>query len=332
MKILNGFKCIAAFAVIALSGCSFFDDSREAYKDSESIAPLEVPPDLSKVSGNELRIPGATATYSSYNQGGIGQVQQAANNRFVLTPKTNVRLEREGQSRWLVIDAEPEAIWNKVKDFWQANEFKLATEEPTIGIMETEWKENRSKIPDDIVRRTVGRVADFAWSSAFQDKFRTRLEKNDNGTEVYITHKLLEQVTHGEGEGESFLWEKKPADPEREIEMLNRLLTYIGVEKEKVQTTVAGTTRARSAVAELTEATILSQDDFARVWRRTGLALDRVGFTINDRDRSRGIFYIRYIPEAGEEKEEGFFSRLAFWRDDPAESSQDSIDQSTSQC
>ncbi|MEM7017555.1 MAG: outer membrane protein assembly factor BamC [Pseudomonadota bacterium] len=325
MKTLNGFKCITAFAVIALSGCSFFSDSREAYRDSDSIPPLEVPPDLSTVGGSELRIPGAVTTYSNYNQSG-GQAQVAAVNRFVLTPKTNVRIEREGQARWLAVDAEPEAVWNKVKDFWGSNGFTLIMDEPAIGIMETEWKENREKIPDDVLRRTVGRVVDFAWSSGVQDKFRTRLEKRAGSTEIHITHKLMEEVTHDVSDGESFVWEKKPADPEREAEMLNRLLEYIGVEKEKAKTLVTdarGNVRTRTATAELGETEILSQDDFARAWRRTGLALDRVGFTINQRDRSRGIFYIRYIPGDDKEESKGFFSRLAFWRGDEAEGSQD---------
>jgi outer membrane protein assembly factor BamC len=61
------------------------------------------------------------------------------------------------------------------------------------------------------------------------------------------------------------------------------------------------------------------QEQFSRAWRRTGLALDRVGFTVEDRDRSRGLYFVRYVdPESdlrGKE-EKGFFSKLAFWSSD----------------
>ena len=54
---------------------------------------------------------------------------------------------------------------------------------------------------------------------------------------------------------------------------------------------------------------------FDRAWRRVGLALDRVGFTVEDRDRAKGIYFVRYVdPEAANSKKEtGFLSKLNFW-------------------
>ena len=50
-------------------------------------------------------------------------------------------------------------------------------------------------------------------------------------------------------------------------------------------------------------------DSFARAWRRVGLALDRTGFTAEDRDRAQGIYFVRYV-EPSTEKEPGFIGKL----------------------
>jgi outer membrane protein assembly factor BamC len=66
---------------------------------------------------------------------------------------------------------------------------------------------------------------------------------------------------------------------------------------------------------------LVLNDGFDRAWRRVGLALDRTGFTVEDRDRSKGVFFVRYIdPEADAStggKDEGFLGKLAFWKPSP---------------
>ena len=55
-------------------------------------------------------------------------------------------------------------------------------------------------------------------------------------------------------------------------------------------------------------------EDYRNAWRLVGVALDRVGFAVEDRDRTQGVYYVRYDdPNKGQEKK-GFASRLAFWR------------------
>ena len=59
---------------------------------------------------------------------------------------------------------------------------------------------------------------------------------------------------------------------------------------------------------------VLTLDEpFDRAWRRVGLALDRVGFTVEDRDRAKGLYYVRYVdPKTDGKKSDGlvrtFFS------------------------
>jgi hypothetical protein len=199
---------------------------------------------------------------------------------------------------------------------------------PEAGIMETDWAENRAKLPQDVIRGTLGKVFDSLYSTAERDKFRTRLEKSaETGmVEIYISHRGMYEVYTNEGKTDT-RWQPRPADPELEAEMLRRLMVRLGVEESRAKTMMAG--EQRQDRAKLSRATdgagaLLLEEAFDRAWRRVGLALDRVGFTVEDRDRSQGLYFVRYVdPEVdGKKKDEdkGFISKLMFWKEAAATS------------
>jgi outer membrane protein assembly factor BamC len=235
-----------------------------------------------------------------------------------LSQPDKVRLVRDADQQWLVVQVEPAEVWPKIRDFWVKNGFTLKVEDPKIGILETDWAENRADIPQDPIRRMLGRVLDAVYSAATRDKFRVRLEQGSapGTTEVYLTHRGMEEVT----QGENFVWQPRPSDPELEAEMLKRLMVALGMEEKRAESTLAAAEpRAPHAtVARGAEgAPILTlNEDFSRAWRRTGLALDKIGFTVEDRDRSKGVYYVRYIPPDEDNGKKGVLSKLAFWRDD----------------
>ena len=196
--------------------------------------------------------------------------------------------------------------------------------------METDWAENRAKIPMDFVRSAVGRVLDGLYESGYRDKFRTRLEPGAEAgtTDVYISHRGLEEI-YTNADKSSTGWQPRPTDKELEAEMLTRLMVKFGiaVATDKVNTavgaTAASTNVARAFYAPDKSGSLKVNEPFDRAWRRVGLALDRIGFTVEDRDRSKGLFFVRYIDPDTEAKasggQKGFFDKLAFWRkDDPA--------------
>jgi len=287
------------------------------YKTSRELPPLEVPPDLVLPSGdNVMEVPPTgSMTYSEY-----------ASHKNVRGPRENVlpnaadiRFIRDGDSRWLVINAEPDEVWPKAREFWLNSGFLLKREDPTIGIMETDWAENRADIPSGLIRSLLGKYADAIYSASTRDKFRVRLErgKEEGTTELYLSHQGVEEVTHGT----NFVWQARPSDPELEAEMLNRMIVFFGVEKEKTRAILAegDDSKDRAYLVRGNEGeppVLLLQEGFSRAWRRTGLALDRVGFTVEDRDRSRGLFYVHYIDPLRETQEEGWFSKLKFWGGD----------------
>jgi outer membrane protein assembly factor BamC len=200
-----------------------------------------------------------------------------------------------------------------VRTFWKDSGFALVQDRADAGVLETDWAENRAKLPNDIVRRTVGRVFDSIFSTGELDKFRTRVERTPTGSDVFITHRGMQEV-YTDQRKDSTVWQPRPADPQLEGEFLSRLMLKLGAKEEVAQTALtpaaSGPARAR-IVAGQPAATLQVDDNFDRAWRRVGLALDRSGFTVEDRDRAQGIYYVRYVdPKFAGREEPGFFSKL----------------------
>ena len=309
---------------IALAGCSIIPDSRKiAYKSAGKAPTLEVPPDLSQVARDDrYLVPDAagkgSATFSAYSADRTPQAQ--AQNSAVLPRVDKVSVERSGNQRWLVVAAPPDKLWDSVKDFWQETGFIVAIERPEAGVMETDWAENRAKIGTDIIRNTLGSLLDSLYSTGERDKFRTRFEPGavPGTTDVFVTHRGMEEVYTSSAQDDT-RWQPRASDPELEAEMLRRLMVRLGSDEKRAEASVAAAKaepRAKLAKSDSGAGTLEVFDRFDRAWRRVGLALDRVGFTVEDRDRSRGLYFVRYVdPEADNHKKDvGILSKLAFWK------------------
>lgn len=323
--------CAVAFwALVALSGCALTDyvedKGRIDYKSSSTNRrpSLEVPPDLISPRADErFSMPGRAAerTLSSFEReraAAAGTTAQAG----VLPRVPGMRIERSGLQRWIVVDAAPEKVWAQVREFWVDTGFSLEIDNPEAGVVETNWLENRANIPMDFIRKTIGRVLDGAYSSGTLDKFRTRLERTADGrTEIYVSHRGMEEVTNVTRD--RTFWQRRGPEPDLEIEMMNRLMVKLagGASSAKAAAASAGTAASAApapdvrATGEGASRALEIADPFDRAWRRVGLALDRGGFTVEDRDRSRGAYFVRYIDSdeqarAAAEGRQGFLSRL----------------------
>ncbi len=304
---------------IAIGGCGLSQKLEERsqidYKSAgeQRTESLEIPPDLASPRGaDRYRVPDLPSqpTYSDYERdrrqargapgetvaGGALQLESGA-----------MRIEREGQQRWLSTSMTPEQLWPLVRDFWQESGFIIDSESPETGIMETDWAENRAKLPQDFIRRTVGRVFDSLYSTGERDRFRTRLERvAGGGTEIYVTHRGMVEVYQDSTEKDATVWQPRPSDPELEVEFLRRLMVELGADIERADSAAAAVAASASSAGgtELGRgpdgvSQLAIPDDFERAWRRVGLALDRGGFAVEDRDRSNGVYFVRYIdPES----------------------------------
>lgn len=321
---------IAAGAMLS-GGCSgtledALPEREPAYKSSRGASPLEVPPDLTSIpTQDSIEVPGAETTYSEYAGDG-GPARSAA---AVLPEVEGARIERSGDERWLAITADPEAVWSGTRDFWIGQGFTLETEEPAVGVMETNWAERRSSLPPGALTGLLNTLSDTFYGVAVRDRYRTRIERgSDSGvTEVYVSHRGAEQMVVGDDNPTAQpdvvaerVWQPRPSDPGLEAEMLTRLMIFLGADEQQVEALAAADTarepRARIERNEDGAASLMLDEEFSGAWRRTGLALDRAGFTVEDRDRSLGIFFVRYADPDAERGKAGWLSRLKFWGDD----------------
>ena len=329
-KLQQGILC--ALALAGLAGCTSFstvmEPDRIDYK-SASKAPtvpnLSVPPDLTQLQRDtRYQAPESSSGTATANQYGVKGATGSANTQaasIAVNSLGAMHIERDGSQHWLVVKQSPEVLWPQLKDFWQENGFLINIEHPAEGVMETDWAENRAKIPTDIVRETLGKVLDTLWSTGERDKFRTRLERGPDGsTEIYISHRGVEEVLTG-SQKESVTWQPRKADPGLETAFLSRLMARLGNDPTLVKTAVASTV-VEAPHAKMTKdangSYVEVDEGFEHAWRRVGLALDRVGFTVEDRDRTQGIYFVRYIDEAKDAQSKGFFSKLFNWGSDDA--------------
>ena len=307
MKSISKFALISL--VVALSACSVLETDKIDYRRTGKAPALDIPPDLTQLSReSRYSVVDGAVSASGFQTGQPGTSKTA----IAAVSAGDVRIERAGNQRWLVVKRPADALWEPVKDFWQANGFLLATNQSDLGIMETDWAENRAKIPQDFIRASLGRLLDTLYSTAERDKFRTRLERNTEGeTEIFISHRGVVEVYTSEDKNKT-VWQPRPSDPELEAEFLRRLMVKLGVTQEQSKQLVANSVAKSIATASTTNGVpvVLIDEDFDRAWRRVGLALDRTGFTVEDRDRKQGIYFVRYIAPETENSEPGFFSKI----------------------
>jgi outer membrane protein assembly factor BamC len=326
---ISAARACALFLVVMLSlaGCESMPSlsKRIDYKSAANATPsLELPPDLTAPQYDDRY---AVSSASELAAKDATRPKQSE----LLPTNSEAHVARAGTQRWLVVNATPEQAWSTVRKFWTDSGFVIATEQPALGIMETDWAENRAEIPQDILRKYIGKYIDVFYSTYKRDKFRTRIERGaDPGTvEIYVSHRGMEQVPTTKVDnvqGAGFAWGLMPPNPGLEAEMLSRLMMRFGT-PEAVAEAATSPSAAASAPqhARLEKADGLSKlvvdDAFDRAWRRVGLALDRTGFTVVDRDRSSGTYFVRFAdPDtemARKDRDKGFLSKLfTFWKKD----------------
>lgn len=324
---------ISTVVLLSLAGCGTYGTGKRIdYRAGAVQAPaLEIPPGLTSPGVDErYKVPGAdgVATYSDYSKGGESAEGRSAG--AVLPEFKGVHLERSGAQRWLVVNGKPEDVWPVVKAFWQENGLSIASEDQAAGVMETDWAENRANVPMSGIRSVIGKVFDNLYSSGEKDKYLTRLERGaDGSTLVYITHRGMEEVVSADQN--TSRWQPRANDPEIEAILLQKLMARFGGSEARAAEAVSAgapadpaaaggaATVAGDGKASLQDAfdgtkLIVVNDTFDRAWRRTGLAIEAAGLAVEDKDRARGIYFLRPA-----KAEKGLMDSLMFWQDEEAD-------------
>jgi outer membrane protein assembly factor BamC len=340
-------RWLAVAGAALLSGCSwsgsFFQSDKVAYESAQqSRTPLEVPPDLSQLPRDDrFLVPERpqTITASGQQQAGrpVAGATPTAATSAVVPGGVVAKIERQGNQRWLVVNLPPERVWPVLVEFWPTIGLQVEKSDAATGILETVWAENRAKLPQDVIRRTLGRILDSVYSTGEMDKYRARVERTpQNTSEIFVSHRGMVEV-YTTSAMDQTRWQPRPSDPELEAEILQRLLVKFDASAAQPAATAAAAPAGAAdsprvpAGASATAASAAPQaarvvkgsdgrserleidDGFERAWRRIGLALDRGSFTVEDRDRAKGIYFVRYLDpdyEAKAKAEQGFFSKI----------------------
>ena len=314
----------ALLAACTTTGDGLFSGEKVNYRSAAIKAqPLEVPPDLTQLA-RESRYQPQGGVISAAAAGAVPSAQAAsaagAAPVVALNSLADMRVQRDGNRRWLLVQQTPEQLWPRLKTFWQERGFTLVEENAATGVMETNFSENRARLPNDVVRNTIGRLLGNLYDTGERDSYRTRLERTAAGTEIYISHRGVEEVKVSDARDSGTTWRARDSEPELEAELLSRLMVTLGAASAPARAAVVsaapaatgqpGSPASQAVVAPQATSLTLAEP-FDRAWRRLGVALDRSAFTVEDRDRSAGIYYVRYVdPKSAGKEEPGFWSRL----------------------
>ena len=353
-------KILLSIFFITLAGCSttedFFDDiTAPDYVNSSKSKRLEVPPDLSELeSESGYNVPGETKSYRDYldREKQLSQGEDDNSKKFIVNPD-GMNIVKSGNLRWLVVKKEPDLVWPYIKEFWEDLGFRILIANKRTGIIETEWMDT-DDIKLDQNRSALSNFDKWLDSlSGFSDKrkFRTRVEIGDlNNTEIYISQRSAEAAAdqhsrilkEREGYNPSTVYrieeykddknsggQKLEVSEQRELddyeidsELLTRLMIKLGSTDFNAKAKVKNPVEIiKSEIINNKDGVhIKMYDTYERAWRRLGLALDLIGFVTEDKNRSTGIYYVRFseidLPKEIEEEDEGLIDSLIFWDDD----------------
>lgn len=284
---------LIASACVVLSACASGGGEKIDY-GAATLPPLEVPPDLVRP---EDQTPA---------------VDLAAGGATVAPSVAGVEVRQDGALRWLYVPQTPEVLWPKLREFFLKTGLKIAVEDPTLGIMETEWAENRASVDNGFLQRTLGKVMPSLFTNNQRDRYRARVERARDGTQIFLTHRGMEEVLVGGNSAVNVTqsaWQRRPSDPELEAEMLRRLMLALGAPAGNAQTLQAkAQPRARLQKADDGSVSLLLAERVDTAWLRVGVALDRLGYVVKARDDTRKTYTLRYVDPSAAEEEKGIWA------------------------
>ncbi len=267
--------------ISVINGCAFLNLGSD-YADSGSTNPLEAPPDLITPEWEDsLEIPKTANDRIS-----ALDTQSPALGAAVLPEFLDIRVRREGPTRWLEVDTDPITLWPLLRRFLLDEDFRIAADEPVLGYIETEWRQNLNRSTSSQTQQESFDITG--------EKFRIRLERQPNAvTNIFLTQRGAEVAAINKDN--QILWKPQPPNGEREAEMMIRLMESLGTSREEAEIKFA-TADSQFLYLDIKDVggvpVLLVGDEFSRVWRRTGVALDRSGLLVEDHNRNKGVYFV----------------------------------------
>ena len=320
---------LVLLVLFTLNGCSWLDqafpDRSHDYKKAAVARSLDLPPDMKATETvDSLIVSEQTAVLSGYEASGDNQAQDCTSESSVSESVKALRFESDHGRYWLVVTEQPQVVWAKAREFWLENGYLIATENVEARILQTSWAEKQANVPQGMIRELLGRALSSVYSSAYQDRYRMRLERGEEAgtTEIYISHQGVEEILTSDSDEGAIRWGSRPRDPGFESELLKRMMVYMDTPAHAateafVKAEQAPPAPARAALSEEKDGklSLLVYQEYPSAWRSVGIVLDRIDFAVEGRNRSEGIYTVRYSDPLAE-REQGLLSRMAFWSGD----------------
>ncbi|MBP3194138.1 MAG: outer membrane protein assembly factor BamC [Cardiobacteriaceae bacterium] len=333
---------LTIFALTACSERNPFDNFSRApdYKTANVGRKIEVPPDLSSQSlGDSLTVSDFTPhSISSYNEYYADRVKRDRRGYIEVLPELYMTrvIEQKGELPYITTAADINAAWRIVKGYWTENGIELKTDNPQIGIMETDWLENKNGKPSTGIGGLVNSLLGFLTDDDRRDRYRLRFARNNQGgTDIAIiyTKSELEKIRDNNlptytKQVTGYHWKLSDTEnPEMQLEMTRRIALFISGELERGGANIqapspeegqtapsparTNTNVGYSRFVQLQDGNpaLLIYGTYEQAWRVVGIALDKASFSIEDQDVSSGTYKVRYRPES-DSKKKGFFSSL----------------------
>ncbi len=154
------------------------------YQTDDTIDSLIIPPDLTKPSSKRL----------------FSENLEVTDRDYLATKVQNVEVKRDNFRRWLLVDMPPNEVWLLSKEFFRSYGFKIERENQKIGILETDYLEIDTKVPDKslgAIRAMLAKALKTQYGLPIADKYRIRIESldNTNQSEVYLTLTSIGEVS-----------------------------------------------------------------------------------------------------------------------------------------
>jgi len=264
------------------------------YQADDKVESLVIPPDLTKPN----------------SQGVFAENVEVEDNSYQTAKVQNVEVKRDNLRRWLLVDMPPSEVWLLSKEFFKSFGFKIEKENQKIGIMETDYLEIDTNVPDKslgAIRAGLSKLLNTQYGLPIADKYRIRVESIDdpNQSEVYLTLSSIGEVV----QGELRVWQAREKDVELETEMLLQLMVFLGSDRsESINKILASNQKIESPVSVIKSesgyATLVFPYNKKQAWSYLGWGLDEMNIEVEDKDVIDGSYFINIYAS------KGFFASL----------------------
>ena len=313
IKIITSFILIVFF----LNGC-ISESQKETIKDNritlgdikinyysdKSVTSLEVPPDLTSPSyENSFRL-------SEFVKNVKPNTVNLTNNNFeeestkIIVNPTDITVKKSGSRRWLIVNKNPDLVWDLTKQFLKEKGFVIKKSNKKIGVMETDFLENKPKIPSKslgLIRSFLeSQIDNVSYTLPIVDSYKVIIEPLDLGekTQVNLSLFSMAEVISGSGNNETTYWQASEKNTALETEMLYSLMLYLGGESASAREKLLDAKEEGKISVQVKDglngyAKLVFKLNLVDTWDNMAWAISESNIELEDKDVKERAFYIR---------------------------------------